>query len=172
MEVGELEINKKVVILVADVLTVWRSILLNEYIEKAWLPSISMRLPHIITFLTSLILMSLGCENRSASKRSEMQKLVQEIPTEERASVQTDFLVEALSLTPEQCEKLGQINSKYAREVESILRSDDYRSQKARRFKSVMASKDRELKKVFSKEQYKMYDQIREELKQRLRERR
>jgi len=167
-----LEINKRVVILVADVLIIWRSILMNDHIEKERLPSISMRLPYIITFLTSLILISLGCENKNASKTSEMQKLIQELPADDRASIQQDFLVEALSLTPEQCEQLGQINRKYAYEVNSILRSDDYRSRKAKRFKSVMANKDRELKKVFSKEQYKMYDQIREELKQRLRQRR
>ncbi len=99
-----------------------------------------------------------------------MQNLIEEIPAEERAPAQEDFLAEKLSLTPEQSEQVGQINRKYAREVDSILLSDDWRSKKARLFKSAMTNKDRELKKVFSKEQYKMYEQIREELKQRLKE--
>lgn len=141
-------------------------------ISEQWLGSMSMRLFCIITFLVSMALMPSGCGSRSTSRRSEMKNLIQEIPAEERSSVQEDFLAEALSLTPEQREEVGQINRKYAREVDSILLSDDWRSKKARRFKSAMRNKDRELKKVFSKEQYKMYGQIREELKQRLRERR
>jgi len=98
-----------------------------------------------------------------------MQNLIEEIPSEERAPAQEDFLVEKLSLTAEQREQVGQISRKYAREVDSILLSDDWRSKKARRFKSAMKNKDRELKTVFSKEQYKMYGQIREELRQKLR---
>jgi len=134
------------------------------------LEKVPMKLAHFITVLVSAALMSFGCGNKNASKRPEMQNLIEEIPAEERASVQEDFLAEKLSLTPEQCEQVGQINRKYAREVDSILLSDDYRSKKVRRFKSAMTNKDRELKKVFSKEQYKMYEQIREELKQRWRE--
>ena len=129
----------------------------------------SMKLVYLITVLVSVTLMSLGCENRNASRRSEMQNLIEEIPSEERAPVQEDFLAEKLSLTAEQREQVGQISRKYAREVDSILLSDDWRSKKARRFKSAMKNKDRELKTVFSKEQYKMYGQIREELRQKLR---
>lgn len=145
---------------------------MNDHIEKDWLGNMSMRLPYIITFLLSLILASPGCENRNTSKRPEMKDLTQEIPAEEGGPVQKDFLAEALSLTPEQRDQVDQINMKYAREVDSILRSDDWRSRKAKRFKTAMTKKDRELKKVFSREQYKIYEQIREELKQRLRERR
>ena len=145
---------------------------MNEYIGKRWSGNVSVRLRYVVILLTALILIAPGCGNGNASKKSEMGDLIQEVPPEERASVQNDFLVEALSLTPEQLEQVDRINSKYAEQVESILRSDDYRSRKARRFKSAMAKKDRELKKVFSKEQYRMYEQIREELRQRLRERR
>lgn len=129
-----------------------------------------MKLVYLITVLVSVTLMSFGCGNRNASRRSEMQNLIEEIPAEERAPAQEDFLAEKLSLTAEQREQVGQINRKYAREVDSILRSDDYRSKKARLFKSAMKNKDRELRKVFSKEQYQRYEKIREEMKQRLRE--
>ena len=145
---------------------------MNEYIGQQRLGSISVRLRYVIIFLTALNLFAPGCGNRNASKVSEMRDLIQEAPADETASVQDDFLAEALSLTPEQREKLGQINRKYADEVDLILRSDDYRSRKARRFRSAMANKDRELKKVFSKEQYRMYERIREEMRQRLGERR
>jgi len=130
------------------------------------------KLVYLITVLVSVTLIFLGCGNRNASRRSEMQNLIEEIPSEERAPVQEDFLAEKLSLTAEQREQVGQISRKYAREVDSILLSDDWRSKKARRFKSAMKNKDRELKTVFSKEQYKMYGQIREELRQKLREKR
>lgn len=134
------------------------------------LEKVPMKPAYFITVLVSAALMSFGCGNKNASKRPEMQNLIEEIPAEERAPAQEDFLAEKLSLTPEQSEQVGQINRKYAREVDSILLSDDWRSKKARLFKSAMTNKDRELKKVFSKEQYKMYEQIREELKQRLKE--
>ena len=143
---------------------------MNQHTKKLWLVRISMRVPCIISCLVLVLLLSLACENGNASKKSGMRDLIQDRQPEERASVQDDFLAEKLSLTPQQRQELAQINSKYARQVDSILHSDDYRSRKARRFKSAMASKDRELKKLFSKEQYKMYEQIRENLKQRLRE--
>ncbi len=123
-----------------------------------------------ITVLVSAALMSFGCGNKSASKRPEMQNLIEETPAEEKAPVQEDFLAKKLSLTAEQREQVGQINRKYAREVDSILLSDDYRSEKVRRFNSAMKNKGRELKKVLSKEQYEMYEKIREEVKQRLKE--
>jgi Spy/CpxP family protein refolding chaperone len=134
------------------------------------LEKVPMKPAYFITVLVSAALMSFGCGNKNASKKPEMQNLVEEIPAEEKAPVQEDFLAKKLSLTAEQREQVGQINRKYAREVDSILRSDDYRSKKVRRFKSAMKNKDRELKKVLSKEQYEMYEKIREEMKQRLRE--
>jgi len=130
----------------------------------------SMKPAYFITVLVSAALMSLGCGNKDASKGLGMQNLIEKIPAEERASAQEDFLADRLSLTAEQREQVGQVNRKYAREVDSILRSDDYRSKKARLFKSAMKNKDRELKKVLSREQYEMYEKIREEMKQRLRE--
>ncbi len=129
-----------------------------------------MKLVYLITVLVSVTLMSLGCGHRTASKRPEMQNLIEETPAEEKAPAQEDFLAKKLSLTAEQREQVGQINRKYAREVDSILLSDDYRSKKVRRFKSAMKNKDRELKKVLSKEQYEMYEKIREGMKQRLKE--
>lgn len=136
------------------------------------LEKVPMKLAHFIAVLVSAALMSFGCGNKNVSKRPEMQNLAEEIPVEERTPAQQDFLAERLSLTAQQREQVGQINRKYAREVDSILRSDDYRSKKARRFESAMKNKDRELRKVFSKEQYQRYEGIRDEMKQRLRERR
>ena len=134
------------------------------------LEKVPMKPAYFITVLVSVTLIFIGCGNKNASKKPEMQNLVEEVPAEERASAQEDFLADRLSLTAEQREQVGQINRKYAREVDSILRSDDYRSKKARRFKSAMKNKDRELKKVLSREQYEMYEKIREDMKQRLRE--
>lgn len=134
------------------------------------LEEVPMKPAYFITVLVSVTLIFIGCGNKSASKRPEMQNLMEEIPAEEKAPVQEDFLAKKLSLTAEQREQVGQINRKYAREVDSILLSDDYRSKKVRRFNSAMKNKDRELKKVLSKEQYQMYEKIREEMKQRLRE--
>jgi len=134
------------------------------------LEKVPMKPAYFITVLVSVTLIFLGCGNKNASKKPEMQNLVEETPAEEKAPVQEDFLAKKLSLTAEQREQVGQINRKYAREVDSILLSDDYRSKKVRRFKSAMKTKDRELKKVLSKEQYEMYKKIREEMKQRLKE--
>lgn len=122
--------------------------------------------------LLPMIVMPAGCGNKNASKQSEMQKPIQDTPAEERASVQDDPLADALSLTPEQRQEIGQINRKYAREVDSILHSRDWRSKKVKRFKSAMTNKDRELKKVFSKKQYEIYKQAIEDLKHRSRKRR
>ena len=164
-----LEIYQRYDRMASGLLSIWKSILMNEHIGKQWSGSMSVRLAYVVILLIALVLMFPGCENGNASKKSEAGDLIQEAPADERVAVQDDVLAEALSLTGEQREQVGRINSKYAGQVESILGSDDYRSRKVRRFKSAMAKKDRELKKVFSKEQYKMYEQIREELRQRLR---
>ena len=113
-----------------------------------------------------------GCGGKTASNDPEIKKLIQDMPPEQRTALQTDFLAKALSLTPEQSYHIDQINKKYARRVDSILYSDDWRSAKARKFKAAMKSKESEIKRVLTKDQYKKYEQIREEIRQDLRNRR
>lgn len=143
----------------------------NDTVPALYSEKIFMKPAYLIISML-MIAVACGCGGNSPSKRTEMKNLVEEMPGDERASVQDDFLAKALSLTPEQSLEVGRINRKYAREVDSIVNSTDYRSRKARRFKAAMKNKEQELKKVLSKEQYKKYEQIREEMKRKLMERR
>lgn len=141
----------------------------KDEVPTLYLWKIFMKLAYL-TVSILMIAVLCGCGGNSTSKRAEMKNFIEEAPAHQRASAQDDFLAQALSLTPEQSEQVGRINRKYALEVDSIVSSNDWRSRKARRFRAAMKNKDRELKKVFSKEQYKKYEQIRDEMRRRLME--
>lgn len=95
---------------------------------------------------------------------------------EERAQFQTEWMENELSIDSTVVPTVYDINLKYANKMESIKNSSGSRYQKFQQMKSFSGEKDSELKKVLTKEQYSLYqkrkDEIREEMKQRMRENR
>lgn len=90
---------------------------------------------------------------------------------EERAEFQTDWMKSELSLDPTVVPNVYNINLKYSKKMQSIMNSGGSRIQKYREFKASSDAKDAELKNVFTKDQYKMYQQRKEEMKQKMKER-
>ncbi len=92
---------------------------------------------------------------------------------EERAKNQTEWMKTELSLDSIQVEKVHSINLEYATKMESIKNTSGERRQKIQMLRSLSSDKDSELKKIFTKEQYKAYqrkkDDIRTEAKSRYR---
>lgn len=89
---------------------------------------------------------------------------------EERANFQTEWMKEKLHLDSVQVQKIKDINLKYALKNEPIMKSSDGKLAKFRQLKANQNEKEAELKKVFSKEQFKQYEVIKEELQDKMKE--
>lgn len=76
---------------------------------------------------------------------------------EERAKEQTEWMKKELSLDSTLVEKVHIINLKYANKIENLKNSNAGRRQKFQEFSLLSSDKDSELKKIFTKGQYKAY---------------
>jgi hypothetical protein len=82
---------------------------------------------------------------------------------EKRAQMQTGLMNLRLALTAEQYRQVSAINLMYARKIEPILRSDDGRFTKYGKIKPLLEEKDGKLKAVFTPDQFKRYQDIKQE---------
>lgn len=106
----------------------------------------------------------------ATAARADLMSLLQKTTPQERAGIQTAFLVKKLGLSPEESEKVGAINLKYAEKTEPVIKGDDGMFAKARQMKAIQAEKDAELKTALSPEQYQAYDAAKDELKEKFEE--
>lgn len=90
---------------------------------------------------------------------------------EERANFQTEWMKEKLHLDSTQVQKVKDINLKYALKNEPIMKSSDGKLTKFRQLKANQTEKEAELKRVFSKEQFKQYEELKDELQEKMKER-
>ena len=91
---------------------------------------------------------------------------------EERATRQTARLKETLKLSPEQETSVAEINLKYAKQAQPLIETGGRNLRTLREAKSIMKNKDREMKEVLDKDQYKEYQAIKEEMRTAFKERR
>jgi len=96
-----------------------------------------------------------------------MQQLKNATP-EQRAGFQTNMMKTKLNLQEPQLTKVAAINLKYARLFQPILKSDEGRFSKLKKAKALQEQKDNELQGVFTKEQYKQYEDFEQELKSKM----
>jgi hypothetical protein len=90
--------------------------------------------------------------------------------SEEKARLMTDKQNERLQFYDDQENKMYEINLKYIKEMEKISGQPRSR-QKLLKMKDLSQRKDKEVKQVLDKDQYKTYQEIKEEMRQRIRER-
>ena len=88
------------------------------------------------------------------------------MPPAERAAKLTAWMKNNLQLTPEQEKPVQEINLKYANKTEELRNSDESRSQKFKKLKDFNEAKDKELKLLFTEEQFKTYQAKKEEVKE------
>jgi Spy/CpxP family protein refolding chaperone len=100
------------------------------------------------------------------SQMDKMDKLKNTTP-EERATAQTEMMKSKLSLTPEQTPKVAEINLKYAKEMDPIIKSSERPFRKAREMRDINGRKEAELKQVFTPEQFQKYQADKEEMRER-----
>jgi periplasmic protein CpxP/Spy len=88
------------------------------------------------------------------------------MPPDERAAKLTDWMKTNLQLTAEQEKPVQEINLKYAIKTEELRNTDEPRKEKFKKLKGYNEEKDKELKKVFTEEQFKLYLAKKEEVKE------
>ncbi len=92
-------------------------------------------------------------------------KGIEDSTPEQRAGIQTAFMKAHLQLTPDQLKKIEALNLKYAQQMEPILKGSDGFLAKRSKAQAVMTLKDKELSAVLSQEQFKSYDDLKDDLK-------
>lgn len=116
-------------------------------------------------------LLLLSFTQLSAQDPAKLALLESTTPAE-RASVQTELLQEELQLEQAQRTLLHQINLKYARKMEKVIKGKDSKWRKYRIAKRFEREKDQELQQLLSSSQYATYlgykDQLKEDGKDRL----
>ncbi len=118
----------------------------------------------IRTFVIALtVTMSVAA---AAGAADRLEKLQNTTP-EERATAQTAIMKSKLDLTPEQRGKVADLNRKYAKKMEPVLKGPGGRFKKMRRFKELSEQKDAELKQVLSPAQFEKYLASKEEMRDR-----
>ncbi|TKG96583.1 hypothetical protein EYV94_04860 [Puteibacter caeruleilacunae] len=87
-------------------------------------------------------------------------------PAKERAEMQTEIMKEKLSLTEEQIPKVMTINLDAAKRIDEVKKMTN-RMSMFKEFRSTMQAKDEGLKAILTKDQYKLYQKSKEEMKKK-----
>jgi Spy/CpxP family protein refolding chaperone len=103
----------------------------------------------------------------SIANAEDMAYLLNSTPTE-RAASQTRFMKTKLSLSQDEVSKIQQINQEYAEKIEPVLKGSDISLFKMRDIKAILEQKDNALRNVLTSEQFDVYINAKDELKQAL----
>ncbi|CAG4999977.1 hypothetical protein DYBT9275_02358 [Dyadobacter sp. CECT 9275] len=99
------------------------------------------------------------------------QSTLKELPADERAKMLTEKMTASLKLDSVQVVKVGDINLKYARKIDPVIKGNGSRMSKLKAFRDINQEKQAELRKVLSKEQFGQYQKMQEEMRDRIRQR-
>lgn len=90
---------------------------------------------------------------------------------EDRAKIITEWMQEKLSLEPSQVDAVYSINLDYAAKNIDLMNSNESRRSKFRKLKSGAKEKDKELKNIFTKDQFDIYQDRKKELRRAVKDR-
>jgi hypothetical protein len=94
-----------------------------------------------------------------------------DMPPEERVRIQTDRTADFLELDSLTKDKVFEINMKYAREFEAGRKEGVSRYEVMKQMDKLNASKNKEMKMVLTKDQYKKYLRQQQEMRNRMQQR-
>lgn len=122
-------------------------------------------------FKLLLCLFILFCLYGCGSTRFDKVRVAKmDYPPDLRAKAMTRMMSNELGLDVEQIKKIQEINHRYAGETELIVDEKASDLKTLRKLNKVLKAKDKELKKVLSKEQFKLYLVKKDEFKEKLKE--
>ena len=90
---------------------------------------------------------------------------------EGRAAVFTAKMKTQLSLTDDQYPKVQALNLEYARKNDAIMKGEGGRTAKFQDLRSSRKEKDKAMKKILTHDQYTQYEQMEEDMKNKMMER-
>lgn len=109
----------------------------------------------------------LACTGLSAQK----SKLKDSTP-EQRAKMQTEWMTTKLNLNASQTQQISALNLQYARKNEPIIQSNSSKLSKFRKLKAIQKEKSNMLSQILSEEQYKKYEDIKDQMIQNIKNKR
>lgn len=116
--------------------------------------------------LAGLVLALLVAGSASAQ---DLEKLKNTTP-EQRARLQTELMKASLGLAPEQLERVGALNLKYAQQMQPVITGSEGMLRKLAALQRIQESKEGELRVVLSDAQFEKYLAGREEMKRKFEE--
>lgn len=132
------------------------------------------KMKNITKFIVASILFLAVLPTTTYAQRGADEEAFKNSSPEERAQIQTDFMKKEMGLDEVQTKLVGDLNLKYAKKMEPIIKGDGNKLSKFSEAKSIMSDKDEELKSIVTEEQYKKYDaskdRLKEEMKKKLQE--
>lgn len=114
-----------------------------------------------LAFMAVLLAVSIGSKAQSADSTRT---------TEGRAAALTEKMKTELSLTDDQLPQVRAINLKYAQQNQQIWTGTGGRFAKFKALKSSQKDKNKEMKAVLDKDQYKKYETMQQEMKDKARQ--
>ncbi|MGZ8172926.1 MULTISPECIES: hypothetical protein [Methylobacter] len=97
----------------------------------------------------------------------DMAYLLNSTPTE-RAVSQTRFMQKKLNMSQDEVAKIREINQEYAEKIEPVLKGSSIGFFKMRDIKAILEQKDDTLRSALTPEQFDVYTNAKDELKQAL----
>ena len=117
------------------------------------------------------ILAVLVCMFSLANAQTGQMPTDKQMPSAEtRAAKMTDWMKTNLNLTGDQLTQVQALNMKYAVKMDSLRNSSQAKEDKFAAMKSDEAARDAELKGILTDEQYKAYEEKRQEMKEKYKE--
>lgn len=92
-------------------------------------------------------------------------------PAKDRADMQTEMMVEKLNLTEDQKGKVMEVNLNTALKMDDVFKQTD-KMAKFKGLRTVSAEKDKALKGILSKEQFKIYQDMKSEMQKMIKQKR
>jgi len=97
------------------------------------------------------------------------QDVETKLSPEERARFQTEWMKQNLSLSDDQLVQIEPLNLKYAQKMEEV-KAISGKIGKLKKAKAIMDEKDGQLKKILNKDQFDVYLEKREEIRDKMKE--
>ena len=97
------------------------------------------------------------------------QDVETKLSPEERARFQTEWMKQNLSLSEDQLTQIEPLNLKYAQKMEEV-KAISGKIGKLKKAKAIMDEKDGQLKKILTKDQFNVYLEKREEIRDKMKE--
>jgi hypothetical protein len=106
----------------------------------------------------------------AAANTVAQSKLTEEQKKEARAKYQAHK--EKLNLTEDQSKQVDAINAPWFEGIAQLKKSDASKMSKYKKFKSLNAERDKKMKEVLTKDQFKIYKEQQAEMKEEFKQRR